>query len=550
MNPWRTNISRLFGPRAQWILGGFVVLVAVVPAVLLVLLDMRTSAHLVHEVDRGLRSDAAQYAHRFERLAAEALQDTRVRRLLETTGTVIPAAAAPDGGLFSVRAVPELEALIEYPFMVNLGARHVFPGHAAAYQEVSGLLGAQVAVLQQLRTAGGFRGPVPGPGAPFHTICYLDTVGIDNHVVLRGVKVDPVAVRDELIPAAFRRLAEQALAAEVDDGFASGVLGFEIDAGDTTLVLRRIASRFSGGGEAAIGTYAYAFDMDGLFPGWKGRILYFNELKANRWWRFSASIVPLLMVLLGVAAAARLTMREVELGRVKSLFVSNVSHELKTPITKIRFFNDMLHDQPDQLPEKRARYHEVISRECERLSLLIDNVLDFNQIEQGRVRYTFADVPIAEIVTEVVETFNVLYEDAGYTIHLEMDDELPTISADAGAVRQALINLLDNAVKYSTPHEVRVTCTWRRWNKQSTIVLSVQDCGRGIPKSKQELIFEEFYRVPDDGQRISGSGLGLPLVRHIVEGHGGRITVDSTVGRGSTFTMLLPVRPPRARRET
>ena len=239
---------------------------------------------------------------------------------------------------------------------------------------------------------------------------------------------------------------------------------------------------------------------------------------------------------------ARVTMREMELSRLKSVFVSNVSHELKTPIAKIRLFNELLEGQPPEASEKRDRYHAVIERECERLALLVDNVLDFNRIERGQMKYDFREVPVDEVVAEVVDTFSVIYEERGYRVDLEMDEHLPAILMDPDTIKQALINLLDNAVKYSEPHTLVVRAVRARLEGRSAVAMSVKDQGIGIPRESLEHIFDEFYRVNgDQGKPVSGSGLGLALVRHIVEAHGGRIQVSSRVGAGSTFTILLPL---------
>jgi two-component system, OmpR family, phosphate regulon sensor histidine kinase PhoR len=238
-----------------------------------------------------------------------------------------------------------------------------------------------------------------------------------------------------------------------------------------------------------------------------------------------------------------MAMRESELNQVKSLFVSNVSHELKTPLTKINLFNDLLQRLSEPEPEKRQRYHRVIQQECERLGMLVDNVLDLGRIERGKMDYNFEELEVNDILYEVAETFNVIYEARGYSIDLDIEEGLPAVMVDPGAMKQALINLTDNAVKYSErAHRLEVRARRGRLQGRPAVSISITDQGIGIPKEHIALIFEEFYRAESGQQhRASGSGLGLALVRHIVDAHDGTIGVESKVGEGSTFTISLPV---------
>lgn len=348
-------------------------------------------------------------------------------------------------------------------------------------------------------------------------------------------------VQQEVLPEAFRRLTASLQAERGADAFPGGIVAMEVRTPDTTLVLSEIDPTLLAGHEAAVDALTQAFEMSGLFPGWSVHVACFNEVKANRWRRYMASIIPLLILVLGVGFMTRVALREMEMSRIKSTFVSNVSHELKMPLAKIQFFNELLQQLPVEEAEKHRRYHGAIEQECERLALLVDNLLDFNLIERGQMHYTFVDTSLREIAEDVVETFNTLYGGRGYQVTLTMDDALPTIKADADALRQALINLMDNAVKYSDPHTVQVSARRATIDGKPAVALCVADEGLGIPTDKQALIFEEFYRI-DSGlaQRVSGSGLGLALVRHIARAHGGDIRVESTPGQGAAFTLLIP----------
>ncbi len=353
-------------------------------------------------------------------------------------------------------------------------------------------------------------------------------------------------MRQTVIPAAFGRLTE-ALRAERGNMFPGGIISIEVVTPDTTLVLSRITHEMAATHAEAIDSFTRSFDLGGLYPDWNVRVACFNEVKAKRWRRYLASVIPLLILIGGVFFTTRMAMREMELSHAKTTFVSNVSHELKTPLAKIQFFNELLRNLPEGAREKQQRYHRVIDQECERLAILVDNVLDFNRIERGQMSYKFAHVPIGEVLTEVTETFNVLYGGRGYHIDLQTEGRLPSMWIDPGTIRQALINLLDNAVKYSDPHTIEVRAARTTLREKPFLAISVKDRGIGIPAHQIELIFSEFYRGESgSSQRASGSGLGLALVRHIIEAHDGRVEVESREGIGSTFTIFLPIKNKKA----
>jgi two-component system phosphate regulon sensor histidine kinase PhoR len=248
-----------------------------------------------------------------------------------------------------------------------------------------------------------------------------------------------------------------------------------------------------------------------------------------------------LVLVVGLLATIRGAARERELSRLKSDFVSTVSHELKTPLTSIRMFAEMLQQGVAAGDADRtARYHGVIVKESQRLGLLIANLLDYAQIERGTRRYTVRRERVAEVATTAVETFAQL---ANPTVP-EMRIAIAPAAADAHAqvdrdvIIQALLNLLANASKYGggTAIDVAVDAT------ADTATIAVTDRGPGIPDTEHDRIFREFYRAPAAySSNVEGTGLGLALVKRHVEAQGGQVAVESTVGRGATFTIALPI---------
>jgi signal transduction histidine kinase len=255
---------------------------------------------------------------------------------------------------------------------------------------------------------------------------------------------------------------------------------------------------------------------------------------------FTAAFGLLLLVIVGgLAATWRLVRRETQIARLKSDFVANVSHDLKTPLSLIRMFGETLEMGRVTDDRQRQEYYRVITRESERLSRLIDNVLDFSRIDGGRRTYDIVPTAVEPLVRDTLETFEYVLRQRGFALTVRIDPGLDDAPLDGGAVAQALANLIDNAIKYSADRksvavEARV--------EDGRLALSVADGGIGIPRVEQARIFEKFYRVGrSDTQGRRGSGVGLALVRHVVEAHGGRVTVESEPGRGSRFTLWFPL---------
>jgi signal transduction histidine kinase len=256
-------------------------------------------------------------------------------------------------------------------------------------------------------------------------------------------------------------------------------------------------------------------------------------------WLLMATFALLLGVIaLGLFATYRLVRRESEMARLKSDFVANVSHDLKTPLALIRMFGETL--EMNRAPDEATRreYYGVITRESERLSRLIDNVLDFSRIEGGRRRYELTPGPVEPVILEVLEAFRYPLSQLGFKVSVEVEPDLPEVRLDADALAQALANLIDNAIKYSDARR-RLVVSARHVGDE--IRLEVADEGIGIALHEQARVFDKFYRVGrSDTQGRRGSGVGLALVKHIAEAHGGRVSVESRLGEGSRFIIALP----------
>jgi len=249
--------------------------------------------------------------------------------------------------------------------------------------------------------------------------------------------------------------------------------------------------------------------------------------------------VVLCLLLVGIILTLRAASREMSLAAAKSRFVSNVSHELKTPLALIRLYAETLELDRVKDEQQGKDFLRTINGETRRLTQLINNILDFSKIEAGRKEYRFVSSDVAEIVETVLRTYEYQLRDAGFEVSTRIDQGLPMVAIDAEAISQAVVNLLNNATKYSEDaKKIEVAVAAR----DSHIAIEVADHGIGILRSEQQKIFEKFYRVSTTlVHNTKGSGLGLALVKHVVEAHGGRVVVDSELGRGSRFTILIPI---------
>ncbi len=249
-----------------------------------------------------------------------------------------------------------------------------------------------------------------------------------------------------------------------------------------------------------------------------------------------------LTIVIGSWLIVRNLNSELTLARQKTDFVSNVSHELKTPLTSIRMFSELLAEGRVDDSAKQKSYLNIITAEAARLTRLINNVLDFSRMESGEKQYNFQPCDLTEVVRATAEIFRPHLEASGFKFDCELPDASITVCADADALSQIIVNLLSNAEKYSTGKK---EITLQLAQKQSPLPhaeIKVLDRGSGVPRGSEEKVFEKFYRAHDSlSSGIQGSGLGLTIARQIARAHGGDIAYESREGGGSCFVLRLPI---------
>lgn len=231
--------------------------------------------------------------------------------------------------------------------------------------------------------------------------------------------------------------------------------------------------------------------------------------------------------------------RLLELDRLKDEFLSTVTHELRTPLTSIRSFSEILHDEPDMPPDQQQEFLEIIISESERLTRLINEVLELAKIQAGRMQWNMDDVDLKDIVESSVATLSRIFEQSDIELEAELPESVPLVHADRDRLVQVVINLLSNAQKFCNPKSGRVKVALE--STKTDIVVHIKDNGPGIPKADCEAIFDRFHQVKD-GQTGSplGTGLGLAICQRIVDHMGGRIWVESVEGEGADFIFAIP----------
>jgi len=293
------------------------------------------------------------------------------------------------------------------------------------------------------------------------------------------------------------------------------------------------------------GSLTVKTNFEGSFPGWfiefyqKDPLLFETFLFSRRGVYFYMFLLIGGILIFGLILTVRTVAHELELAKMKSDFVSTISHEFKSPLTSIRQLAEML--QAGRVPSegRRQKYYDTLLEQSERLSFLVDNVLNFAKMEEGRIEFEFERIDIGNLLQEIVSTIQDRVRHGGFRIQIEIEKSLPLIMVDGSAISQAVTNLIDNAIKFSGETKRVVV---QSFMESQYLVISVKDFGVGIKKEEIDKVFDRFYRGGDELTRtVKGSGLGLTFVKQIVEAHHGTVHVESEHGQGSTFKIRLPI---------
>ena len=276
-----------------------------------------------------------------------------------------------------------------------------------------------------------------------------------------------------------------------------------------------------------------------------GPELLFERQRDRSLWFGLLIVASAAAAVIGLVTAGRAFQRQLRLSEMKSNFVSSVSHELRAPIASVRLLAESLDRGKIADAQKQADYFRLIVQECRRLTSLIENVLDFSRIDQDRKQYEFEPTNLVALVEQTIQLMEPYARERQIDLAINVDSQLSTLNSqpelDGRAIQQALVNLIDNAIKHSPPGSAVGVGLEPSLNSQpSTINIFVEDHGEGIPPEEHQKIFEPFYRLGSELRReTEGIGIGLTIVKHIVEAHGGRVSVRGEVGKGSRFTMEL-----------
>jgi signal transduction histidine kinase len=281
-----------------------------------------------------------------------------------------------------------------------------------------------------------------------------------------------------------------------------------------------------------------------LFPAWDLALTppAGNPARGGPLLQAATTGLVLSLLLMGVMLLIRDLSRDARMNQVRADFVGAVSHELKTPLTVIRLYGETLLEEDDFSAAERLEMYQIITRESDRLTQLIEKVLAFSKIDRGEKQYHLQQADLALVVSRTVATYEQYLKRRGFALETQLAAELPSVRFDEDAVSQALVNLLDNAAKYSGESK---SIAVRTYASNGCAVLEVEDQGIGIPHEEQQKIFERFYRV-GNAMAKGGYGLGLYLVRHIMDAHQGRVELESDLQRGSRFRLVFPVAGPEA----
>lgn len=358
-----------------------------------------------------------------------------------------------------------------------------------------------------------------------------------DRVVLGGASFDPNYLKQTFFPELLDELITQKLTEEKGERLAMMVYRSDDEGEHEDKPIVASAGWTKGKPEVSR-------KLDDVFRGLALGIKFQGtsaDAIGRRWVMQSFLILGVLSLLMigGLVLTYRSVSKEMALAHLKSDFVSNVSHELRTPLALIRLYAETLELGRITTQDKKEEYYRIIRKESERLTALINNILDFSRIEAGRKEYDFRETDIAELVRNTLDSYRYQIEQQGFAFEQSIEASIPAVRVDREAIARALVNLVNNALKYSADEKFLGVKLYRA---NDLLKLEVVDRGIGITRREQSKIFEKFYRTGDPlVHNTKGSGLGLSLVRHITQAHGGEVEVESTPGKGSKFILTLPL---------
>jgi signal transduction histidine kinase len=366
-----------------------------------------------------------------------------------------------------------------------------------------------------------------------------------DRVVFGGLSFDPAYLKQTFFPNMLEELIAYKLGEEGGNPLAMIVYPVDSDSHAGSSPLGGHAEEFLAASTGwTEGEPEVSRNLDDVFRGLALGIKFQGTSVADKvraWVHNSLLILGVVSLLLvgGLVLTYRSVSKEVALARLKSDFVSNVSHELRTPLSLIRLYAETLELGRIKGQTKVEEYYRIIRTESERLTALINNILDFSRIEAGRKEYDFRQTDLAELVSNTLDTYRAQIDEHGFTFEQSIDSNIPPVQVDREAIARSLVNLVNNALKYSDTEKFLGVKLYRA---DGVLKLEVVDRGIGIARNEQSKIFEKFYRAGNPlVHNTKGSGLGLSLVRHIAHAHGGEVEVESTPGKGSKFTLTLPL---------
>ena len=374
-----------------------------------------------------------------------------------------------------------------------------------------------------------------GPAFLSTAMFVFPTVARDR-IVVGGVTFDPCYLKSNFFQTVLDEQITQRTEEQGGNATAMSIFAADMD-GEQVMKLASTAGWGDGKPEV---TRKMDDAFRGLMLGIKFQGTSVAEL-GRTWIRRSFILLCILSLLVvgGLVLTKHVVSKEMALAKLKSDFVSNVSHELRTPLALIRLYAETLELGRITTRDKKQQYYRIIRKESERLTSLINNILDFSRIEAGRKEYEFRPTDIGDLVHNTLDSYRYQIEQQGFAFEEKIDENLPQVTVDREAIARAVVNLVNNALKYSADDKYLGVNLYR---DNGSVKLEVVDHGIGIARRDQTKIFEKFYRTGDPlVHNTKGSGLGLSLVRHITEAHGGDIAVDSTPGKGSKFVLSLPL---------